>query len=317
MVEIMGGDDLDDSDDLVWIKPVRGESGIDDDSSTDADASPGTQKRALRPDDSSPPEEVGNSNKKARKEPPPLSTQQVLWKAGRNLHQQTNVEQAQFLTTAMRHHALLQNASTAGAEASPEDDASQISILPYHCLKKDYVPESETTDVASSSPWLNHIRAVVSLKTLRDWKPIGSPCIVIICASARRAVSLLKHELAPFKVRTAKLFPKNGSVQEQSLSLMAASIPIAVGTPHRLRQLSSYGIDEKKGRPCFQWDHTQLVILDAFPQKQYTVCTLPDTAAECMHLLREFVYPQLVARVSKRKKGASPHQRSCQITFLA
>jgi hypothetical protein len=313
----MGGDDLDDSEDLCWIRPVRGESGNDDDSSAASDDSPSNKKRGRFSNDSIDPSDEVNVNKKVKKEPASLSTQQVLWKAGHDLDQQTTVEQAQFLTTAMRHYALLQISSTSiDQEASPEDDVSKISILSHHCLKNDDMPESGTTDVSSSSPWLNHIRPVVSLKTLRDWKPIGSPCIVVICASARRAVSLLKHELAPFKVRTAKLFPKNGSVQDQCQTLMAGSMPIAVGTPHRLRQLSSHVPEEKNGKPCLQWNHTQLVILDAFPQKQYTVCTLPDTAAECMHLLREFVYPQLLERGGKKKKGASTHQRGCQIAFL-
>ena len=304
----MGGDDLDDTEDLHWIRPVRGESGKDDDSSSIDDRSP-TNKR-VRPEASN-----EANNKKVKRED---STQQVLWKAGRNLHQQSHVEQAQFLTTAIRHYALLQQSSVVATDEATEEGAAQISILPHHCLKNEDVSELEATDGASH--WLHRIRQVVSLKTLRDWKPVGSPCVIVICASARRAVSLLKHELAPLKVRTAKLFPKNGSLDEQCQSLTAASIPIAVGTPHRLRQLSSYSTSPGGKSPCLQWDHTQLVILDAFPQKQYTVCTLPDTAAECMQLLREFVYPQLSRRRkhdSSAAKGPVSHQRACQISFLA
>jgi hypothetical protein len=309
----MGGDDLDDAEDLFWIKPVR-ESGNDSDSSA-SDDQPLTKKRVLPQDFSYPSNEV-DANKKVKREPS-SSKQQLLWKAGCNLDQQSNVEQAHFLTTALRHYVLLQSSlttKTVGGEEEATEEASLISVLPHHCLKIDATSDSGTTEVSSPSPWSNRIRQVASLKTLREWKPIGSPCVVIVCASARRAVSLLKQELAPLKVRTAKLFPKNGSVQEQCQSLMTASFPIAVGTPHRLRLLSS---SETKGKPCLQWDHTQLVILDAHcSQKQYTVCTLPDTAAECMRLLHEFIYPKLT-RSGKTKKKNTSHQRRCQITFLA
>jgi hypothetical protein len=147
----------------------------------------------------------------------------------------------------------------------------------------------------------------------------------------------LKHELAPLKVRTAKLFPKNGSVTEQRQQLITTPIPIAVGTPHRLRQLSSaVSLDTTAaaggggGGGSLQWDHVQLVIIDNYivPQKQYTVCTLPDTASACMNLLREYVCPQFVRRTTstqqqppppprKKNSGGGNRQKGCQITFLA
>jgi len=137
---------------------------------------------------------------------------------------------------------------------------------------------------------------------------------VIVCISARRAVAVLK-ELASLKVRAAKLFPKNGSVADQRKQLAQAhGIGIAVGTPHRLQQLAAAENDDDNnnnnnaGRAAGSlslFDRTQLVILDCeLSHKQFTVCTLPDTAPHCMSLIRESVLPQL----KKRK--------DCKIAFF-
>ena len=171
---------------------------------------------------------------------------------------------------------------------------------------------------------------------------------MVICVSARRAVSLLKEEMSSFKVRTGKLFPKNGSIIEQQQQLASSILPIVIGTPHRLRQLSSSvtstatlsDSNDKSstvtsssigGTRTLNWDYTQLVIIDNYqiPHKQYTVCTLPDTASDCMNLFKEHVYPQLCTTTSNnhRKKDLHIQQQSrssntrkntkrCQIAFL-
>ena len=122
-------------------------------------------------------------------------------------------------------------------------------------------------------------------------------------------------ELASLKVRAAKLFPKNGSVTEQRQQLAQHGIGLAVGTPHRLLQLAM-GVEDDEAaadgkkhaekRICSALlDRTQLVVLDCEPShKQFTVCTLPDTAPHCMALLREAILPQL----KKRK--------DCKIAFF-
>jgi hypothetical protein len=137
--------------------------------------------------------------------------------------------------------------------------------------------------------------------------------------SARRAVSLLKDEMSSFKVRTGKFFPKNGSIMEQQQQLATGVFPIVIGTPHRLRQLSvSTSTSGGGGSPrTLNWDDTQLVIIDNYqiPHKQYTVCTLPDTASDCMNLLKEQVYPQLCKQQS-RSSNTKKSTKSCQIVFL-
>jgi hypothetical protein len=67
-----------------------------------------------------------------------------------------------------------------------------------------------------------------------------------------------------------------------------------VGTPHRLQLLYKNGEEENRGVTL---DQTQLVILDSdVSNKQYTVCTLPDTAPHCMNFLNESILPQLQRR---------------------
>lgn len=129
---------------------------------------------------------------------------------------------------------------------------------------------------------------------------------VIVCISARRAVALLK-ELAPLKVRTAKLFPKNGSVEEQRQQLASCSFGLAVGTPHRMRQLAENDNGGKGGGGGgkLSLEHTKLVIFDCHvSHKQFTVCTLPDTAPHCMALVRDCLLPCLLKR------------KDCKVAFM-
>jgi hypothetical protein len=107
------------------------------------------------------------------------------------------------LTTAIRHYTLLQSSGstsdknnttddngtdTNGAEIEANDDLKEqalITILPQHCLGSDHLSIArpvgrvvQEPDSSSSSVWLDRIRQVASLKTLREWKHIGSPCVV-------------------------------------------------------------------------------------------------------------------------------------------
>jgi hypothetical protein len=165
-----------------------------------------------------------------------------------------------------------------------------------------------------------------------------------VCLSARRAVAILK-ELAPLKVRSAKLFPKNGSVTDQQRQLGSAAFGIAVGTPHRLCQLlAAAAVDSAGGAVSTQGandggstsgrsknapsdsskngplslEHSRLLIFDCYvSQKQYTVCTLPDTAPHCAMLVREYVVAPWWWW-SKKDNQATGHKvkSRCQIAFL-
>jgi hypothetical protein len=95
-------------------------------------------------------------------------------------------------------------------------------------------------------------------------------------------------EFAPIKARAAKLFPKNGSIAEQLKELASTPFGLAVGTPHRLQALCKDG-----GKDALSFRHTQLVVFDChLSNKQYSVLTLPDTAPNCMGLLKDYVLTQ-------------------------
>jgi hypothetical protein len=121
---------------------------------------------------------------------------------------------------------------------------------------------------------------------------------------------------------------------EQRQQLATTCNGIAVGTPFRLRQLASEAVvpnGSKMGKEKMQsistnlahacktnkrgqqpmttpqklhhsllFAHTKLFIFDChLSNKQYTVCTLPDTAPHCMALVRD----HLVPRWQKQKDG--------------
>jgi hypothetical protein len=174
------------------------------------------------------------------------------------------------------HHNQLQS----GKEGSEVDDtALQPRLQPHHfkaCSPKSHTLEARLRDV------------IPSVKQLKTWKNTKSPMVLVLCLSARRAVQVLK-DINSFKVRAAKLFAKHMSVSQQEEMLQSTPFGIAVGTPHRMQVLC-----EKK---ALKLTHTKLVVLDAHKDaKNFTVCTMPDTAPHCMGFLKDHVLPQIKDR---------------------
>jgi hypothetical protein len=119
--------------------------------------------------------------------------------------------------------------------------------------------------------------------------------VQIVSISARRAVAILK-EISILKVRAAKLFPKNGSIDEQAQQLSSLAFGIAVGTPHRLLSLCRSDRNVKH-TSLNLLDRANLLVFDSnVTNKQYSVCTLPDTAPYCIELLNDFAIPQMRQR---------------------
>ncbi|KAG7381541.1 cms1 ribosomal small subunit [Phytophthora pseudosyringae] len=112
-----------------------------------------------------------------------------------------------------------------------------------------------------------------------------SPYFLILCSSALRCVEVIKH-ITSFKCRVAKLFAKHMKTDEQAKQLANNYLPIAVGTPARVKKLLEMGALSLK--------HTTHVVFDMEKdKKQLTVLELKDTATEMMDLLQFHFIPLL------------------------
>lgn len=134
-----------------------------------------------------------------------------------------------------------------------------------------------------------------SVKRMKKWKVEKSPMVIIVCASALRAVAVLK-ELSSLNIRAAKLFAKHMNVSDQVAMLEENSYPIAVGTPNRLLKLVQTDKDDN-GEGALSLDFTELIIIDCSEdKKKFTVCTMNDTAPDMMQFIQESVVPQMKKR---------------------
>lgn len=166
-------------------------------------------------------------------------------------------------------------------QSNPLDDA--LRSLNHHTkvAEEDFVFERSHFSSQSGSNLLEQIKSSCSIKKLKKWKQTLSPGVILVALSARRAVEILK-ELAPLKIRAVKLFPKSGDVSAQAQQLRSTPFGLAVGTPHRLLALADEG--------ALQPSESLLVLVDAnVSGKNFTVCTLPDTAPQCAEFLRKYV----------------------------
>jgi len=213
----MGGDDLGDYDEVYLDGSISDSS----DGSIKRD-NPMKRDREDRHDQE---EEASTSRKRKRPE-------DSLIEAGRCIGDMTVDKQANFLTTLIKHYTLLE---------SPAAQVECLRVPAQHML----VPKGNTV--------LERIKSVNSIKKLKKWKSMGSPGVILVCISARRAVAVLQ-EIASLKVRVAKLFPKNGSLKDQQKLLQQSQICMAVGTPARLAALTETG--------SLSLEHTRLLVFD-------------------------------------------------------
>jgi hypothetical protein len=277
----MGGDDLEGDEDYL---AVQAADSSDSESSVDEVA-----KKRKAGDEI---EEERNKKSKSTRSP-----EQSLLEEGRQIEQMNATQQLSFLKHSLNHYNLLSK--------NAKIDESVFKV--------------EQVQSSSKSSLVDRLRDSMSLNKLKNWKEIKSPRVVrmctvagkiakimkaldltvclshtqlVVCISARRSVAVLK-ELTPLKLRMAKLFPKNGSVDDQQKLLESNPFGIAVGTPHRLTTLAESG--------ALSFTQTELIVLDCHvSNKMYSVFTLPDTAPHCMRLLNEFVVPQLKKRKNIR-----------------
>ena len=290
----MGGDDLGSDEEFltgnIRIKDdeIDGSSSlvIDDDS---ASAEKKKRKRTVSDDG-----EDQNDHDAER----PQKKQQLLLESSRNILELSLDQQAKFLLEALSHYTKM-----SVDDSQVIGSSSNLPPLPsVKRLSRQLSHAKSNCSENQQDSFLNRLLSVSSKKRLKRHSAKGSPSILIVCQSARRAVAILK-ECVPLHTKAAKLFPKQGTVTHQLKECSQSPFGLAVGTPQRLAALfgmsetdTKHGDDGDNLAPL-RLDATQLVILDAEPSnKKYTVCTLPDTAQWCMKFVQTIVLPELRKR---------------------
>lgn len=222
----------------------------------------------------------------------PKGRQNFLLDAGRDIVNQSSEIQAAFLWTCYRH--FLSNKKDAATDGIETESIFQPES--FHRSKQD--DNSKKKRPVSMDQFVKS--AVPSMKQLKRWKVQRSPMVIIVCISARRAMTILKS-LSSLGVRAAKLFAKHMILSEQVSMLSSNSYGIAVGTPNRLLKLVSceQGDSQKKNgsKPPLCLDSTQLFLVDCHEDnKKFTLCTQNDTAPDLMELIRVAVKPQMARK---------------------
>ena len=116
----------------------------------------------------------------------------------------------------------------------------------------------------------------------------GSAAVLIVCASAARAVALAsKAGLGQFNCRVAKLFSKHMKPREQVRMLAQQRyFGLAVGTPNRLLKLASEG--------ALSLGATKLLVVDMYRnEKRQTILDVKETAADLAALYRSMIRSRL------------------------
>mmetsp|Transcript_13329 Transcript_13329/g.15042 ORF Transcript_13329/g.15042 Transcript_13329/m.15042 type:complete len:287 (+) Transcript_13329:52-912(+) len=272
----MGGDDLGSDDEYL----IASFTGADDDNDIDVDVDVEYEKkdnqkslkrrRSTNDDDDDDDEEnkhgnkiVGN-NDEVKKSKDELSSKEErnakkrIRVLGKNIRLETIESKSKILS-----------------------DFAETDFQPEHVAKYNI---SINNNNLESDNFMDRLMCLISKKQLKIKQQQKSPRAVILCLSARRCVAVLK-DLAPLKLRVAKLFPKGGTIDEHARQLESTVCGIAVGTPHRIKELIDRGsLSLSK--------NTQLFGLDTFENpKNFSVYTLPDTAPFVKILLKDHVRP--------------------------
>lgn len=114
----------------------------------------------------------------------------------------------------------------------------------------------------------------------------GSPLVLVICASAQRAVEVINSLSQGLKCKIAKLFAKHFKVEEQVEVLSKQTFPCAVGTPNRLAKLIELG--------ALSLSRTQVILIDEFlDEKKLNVMTMPMVRDDFYALLEKSVMPEI------------------------
>lgn len=262
----MGGDDLGSDDDYL-AAPLAGVNDYVDNSSVDDDGQeqePQSQKRQRTNDNSEREREYNTSNSEA------AASIEITKEAKKSKKRGGSM---QVLGTKIRLESTESKAEILSEFSGADFSASHIAKLGKNKDDKN----------VDSDNFMDRLMCLTSKKKLKNKLQQRSPRAIILCLSARRCVAILK-DLGPVKLRVAKLFPKQGTIGEQSRSMEITEYSLAVGTPHRIKELLARGSLTLK--------NTQLLGLDTFLNpKHQSVYTLHDTAPYLQSILKEHAQP--------------------------
>ena len=278
-----GGDDLESDDEYLdqnWGRDETVTAAVDESISQDrGDKQTLSNKRGITEitGDDDEDQAVGISKKKKS------NPKNLLLEAGRGIAKETPDVQAQFLW------ACYTNALKLRGEEVPEYKFGASHIKTSKIQEEREEPSKYDP---SMSKFLKS-GVLSSSKRLKKWKHNKCPMVLIICASAKRAVSILK-EISSLNVRAAKLFARHMSISDQTAMLENNKYSIAVGTPNRLLKLTE---ENDSDEVPLSLDQTELIVIDCHEDaKRYTVCTMNDTAPDLMMFMKEAVVPQFKKR---------------------
>jgi hypothetical protein len=195
---IMGGDDLDD-DDNQWIQPVRGSGSTnphDSEGDNDRDnSSSGPLEMATTIAKRRPPavsestDETTLETKKPRIEAArsssSLAQARLLVQAGIDIQDQDSRQCTQFLSTMIQHYTLVvqHTHSTDDDNTNDTTTATDKSMVPSTKLLAQYCLGRSSSSL-SNGTLMESIKELVAVKQLKQWKVVGSPCIVRCFAHA-------------------------------------------------------------------------------------------------------------------------------------
>ena len=260
----MGGDDLG-SDDEYLVAPSRGVEDYGDDSSVEGSSDGGGRRQ----------QQQQQQQKRGRGEAA-SSGNKEQGQPARNAKKQKRGGPMEALGVDIRME-------------SPESKAEILSrfsgagFLPSHVARLSSKNSYDVGANVHSNNFMDRLLCVVSKKQLKNHTQQKSPRAIVFCLSARRSVAVLK-DLAPMKLRVAKLFPKQGTIGEQARQMETTEFALAVGTPHRIKELIDRGSLTLK--------NTKLLGLDTFLNpKHQSVYTLHDTAPYLKSILKEHAEP--------------------------
>jgi hypothetical protein len=282
----MGGDDLGSDDEFLSERLNKGHgNNVDEEHDSDDEYSmEGAPSNAFLDDainDTATTSILVNTSKRKRD----TQKEMLLKEGGRKLKERRG-EVGPFKTFGIRIRQ-----EPAESKADLLSRYAAVKFLPQHIAKaQTNGPDGMRSRTMDSNNFMDRLLCLISKKQLKKTRK-GSPRVIIVCLSARRCVSVLK-DLAPLKLRVAKLFPKQGTIDDQAAQVESTEFSVAVGTPHRIKELME--------RKSLSFNNTHLFGLDTFEnEKCFTVYTLPDTSCHTQELLKEHVHVHLTTNKGK------------------